>query len=632
MRPDLHLPATDILVVVPPMAHLSWPSLGVHLLQACAREEGFDVGILYVNLLLAARIGALEYANLANAPGDWLLGERLFSRAAFGRDGLAPESDFWSRVVRENADEGERADVYLDHLSDGSGLRPTSWGRHYDRGDLLRIRDEGEALVEEVAAAVARQGYRLVGATSSFDQTAASLALLGAVKRLRSETVTILGGANCEAEMAEGLHALDVGVGHIFSGESEETFLAFLRGEIADPIIYGQPCLTLDALPTPRLDDYFEQLDALLPGMRQTPVWISYETSRGCWWGQKRHCTFCGLNGEGMIFREKSPERVVEDLRDLSARHGTRHVAMTDNIMPHGYHSSLVPRLREAGLDAHIFYEQKANLSLEQVRGLVEAGVKVIQPGIEALATPLLQLMRKGVTARQNIALLRYALAAGLTVKWNLLYAFPGDDPADYESTLTLVRLLGHLSPPNALSHLSIDRFSPYFDRPDEYGLEDLRPLDAYSDVFPREADLERIAYHFKARWPSGSLENPELMSDLWRAVQSWRASWATEDTRPLLHVTRVSDDNWVLTDTRDPETPGTQFLTTAQAAAVLAGGRLGSVPTAAWAIERGYAVLQDGWCVPLATAPVAVLADIERRCAADEVAPTARILSSPPR
>ena len=27
------------------------------------------------------------------------------------------------------------------------------------------------------------------------------------------------------------------------------------------------------------------------------------ETSRGCWWGQRMHCTFCGLNGSGMVYR-----------------------------------------------------------------------------------------------------------------------------------------------------------------------------------------------------------------------------------------------------------------------------------------------------------------------------------------
>jgi hypothetical protein len=36
------------------------------------------------------------------------------------------------------------------------------------------------------------------------------------------------------------------------------------------------------------------------------------ETSRGCWCGAVSHCTFCGLNGEGMAYRRKSPQRVID--------------------------------------------------------------------------------------------------------------------------------------------------------------------------------------------------------------------------------------------------------------------------------------------------------------------------------
>ena len=33
------LPDADCLLIVPPLAHLTWPALGVHQLQACARAD-----------------------------------------------------------------------------------------------------------------------------------------------------------------------------------------------------------------------------------------------------------------------------------------------------------------------------------------------------------------------------------------------------------------------------------------------------------------------------------------------------------------------------------------------------------------------------------------------------------------
>ena len=58
---------------------------------------------------------------------------------------------------------------------------------------------------------------------------------------------------------------------------------------------------------------------------------------------------------------------------------------------------------------------------------LKRAGISFIQPGIEALSSSLLKLMRKGVSAHQNLALLRYARCAGVHLVWNLLCGFPGD-------------------------------------------------------------------------------------------------------------------------------------------------------------------------------------------------------------
>jgi magnesium-protoporphyrin IX monomethyl ester (oxidative) cyclase len=49
------------------------------------------------------------------------------------------------------------------------------------------------------------------------------------------------------------------------------------------------------------------------------------------------------------------------------------------------------------------FYEVKADLSEKDVAMLAHSRVLTIQPGIEALVTSTLKLMKKGTTAFQNI-------------------------------------------------------------------------------------------------------------------------------------------------------------------------------------------------------------------------------------
>src|SRR5262249_6205453 len=157
------------------------------------------------------------------------------------------------------------------------------------------------------------------------------------------------------------------------------------------------------------------------------------------------------------------------------AVNGCRNILMVDNIMPHEYFGTLLPALAEKNFGLRIFYEQKANLTTARMEKIAKAGINIIQPGIESLSDDLLRLMKKGVKSWQNIAALRFARMHDVYVNWNLLHSFPGDLKAHYVAMERLVPLLHHLCPPSGLNQLSIDRFSPYFDHRENYGISNVR-------------------------------------------------------------------------------------------------------------------------------------------------------------
>lgn len=121
------------------------------------------------------------------------------------------------------------------------------------------------------------------------------------------------------------------------SGEGDHVFPALLRtlagNDHAAPlpgvvmiasngVIIGSqaaPVTDLDASPVPNYRPYFERATqlGLLPHYKAGWM-LPFESSRGCWWGEKSHCTFCGLNGLGMAFRAKSPQRVLGELSELA--------------------------------------------------------------------------------------------------------------------------------------------------------------------------------------------------------------------------------------------------------------------------------------------------------------------------
>ena len=105
----------------------------------------------------------------------------------------------------------------------------------------------------------------------------------------------------------------------------------------------------LNQLPTPHFDEYFESL-ARSPLKAKVEGQLVVETSRGCWWGAKHHCTFCGLNGDTMAFRSKTPERAFAEMEYLSRRHQTRRLGCVDNILDLRYIDTLFPDLPRAAM------------------------------------------------------------------------------------------------------------------------------------------------------------------------------------------------------------------------------------------------------------------------------------------
>ena len=307
----------------------------------------------------------------------------------------------------------------------------------------------------------------------------------------------------------------------------------------------SRPVRDMDALPVPDFSDYFRDWSESGAALAAVPT-VLVETSRGCWWGDKSHCTFCGLNGATLAFRSKSGARALSELRELSDRWQTDRIEVVDNILDMRYFADLLPALAEDGRPWEIFYEVKANLTRAQVATLRAAGVARIQPGIESLSDHVLKLMRTGTSGLRNVQLLKWCRELGVGVDWNILYGFPGETREDYERMLTLLHAIEFLDPPVACGPIRMDRFSPYFEKPEEFGLINVRPMIPYAYLyrFPQES-LMRIAYHFDFDYLPG--ETPAFAEEVIRFAEAWRQ----KEDRGLLCQVRRPEGSLLLLDTR---------------------------------------------------------------------------------
>ncbi|MER5446468.1 RiPP maturation radical SAM C-methyltransferase [Streptomyces sp. NPDC002764] len=409
----------------------------------------------------------------------------------------------------------------------------------------LRIHRTVPAFIDALARRIVADGPDLVGATSTFQQNVASLALLRRVKELSPDTRTVMGGANCDGPQGEALHRNFDFVDYVVRGEGERTFTQLVAAHLPDDADSSEDISRIPGLcwrdgdasvsnplsdrllapgeiPSPDYDAYFERLRRSRVQSWSEPVLV-VEGARGCWWGEKHHCTFCGLNGSAMTFRSKSPHTYLEEILTLAGRHRVLDFYAVDNILEMSYLDSVLAKIAEVPFDLRIQYEVKSNMKLSQIAQLRAAGVVSVQPGIENLSTRVLKIMDKGVSGTLNVRFLRDAESNGLSVAWNYLYGFPGETEDDYLPVIEQLPALHHLHPYTGAGRIALERFSPYFDRPD-LGFAERRPHWQYPLIYDLpDTELADLAYLFDT--DDRGIEKA-IADRLDEALQEWRENY----------------------------------------------------------------------------------------------------------
>jgi ribosomal peptide maturation radical SAM protein 1 len=506
-----------VQLVTMPWQPIDLPSLQVGLLHRLLRRARPDdeVGELHGSLRWAEFL--LERSGGALRPGDYV---------AVGSDSIFHGLGDW---------------VFSGVLYDDPG-----WGvarlRDYARRHGLRVdtasamRQHAPAFIDACATELLAREPDVVGFTTTFMQNVPSLALARELKRRRPRVTVVFGGSNCDGPMGHALHRNHPFVDHVVRGEGEYALPALLRhldagtppvdvpglcwwdGDVSRANPEARRTVAPSDIPSPDYDHWQAALDAS-PVAEYVHPKLVVEGARGCWWGEKHHCTFCGLNGSSMAFRAKPGRRLWDEIDRLVRRHRILDVVTVDNIIDMAYFKDFLPLAVDSGWDLRLHYEVKSNLTAAQLELLGRAGAVNIQPGIESLGSRVLDLMDKGVTGARNIRTLRECENHSLTCSWNLLYGFPGETADDYAAVVAQLPALVHLQPPGGAHRIQLERFSPHFTDPG-LGFGERRPAEMYRHVYDLPDDeLADLVYLFDT--PDAGIAG-EVEERLKKAVEEW--------------------------------------------------------------------------------------------------------------
>lgn len=568
---------------MPPISFSIGPSLALGLLKGALLREKISCIVDYADVRFNSALGTERLKKVSDGSMTDFLGEYVFNGPA-GIESACGEAEILALHQKKFP-----AEEVLERMSIIHAAQKLAW-------------DE----TERTARRILSYRPKIVGASSCFQQRNAAIAILKRIKELAPEVVTMMGGANCFGRAGLALLRTFPFIDYVFFGESDDIFAQVCRQAMehsTDPLPYGvlrngEPLPEepphrivedLNQVPYPEYDDYFQLLatdegrsvQSLLAHRkgREGKLILYMEGSRGCWWGEKHPCTFCGLHGKIRTFRKKSPERVLAEMQYLSTRYGLEQLYFSDCVMPPEWFSTLLPCLKASPKKLHLYMELRSSLTPEQIRLLAEAGFDYVQPGIESLSDHELRLMGKGVSLLNNLVFLKFAQKYAIKPSWNLLFGFPGETEEDYRQQLALIPLIEHYTPPNSCNWIVYARDNAYASHPEKYGLR-LHPSEIYRYQCPDdEAYIEDVALYYDAETCDCTEEKRKLIREMRQTGVDWLLRYQALEGNIRLDQCAMEDGSLLIIDTRACAAVRAQLLIGAERAVYLACERPVSFP-----------------------------------------------------
>ncbi len=400
--------------------------------------------------------------------------------------------------------------------------------------------------------------FSMIGFTCMYDQTIASVAMASLIKDKYPNTTIVFGGYAVNGLTGKALIESFPFIDIVVHGEGEAIITDLAEASIEIEKLHSIPNISyrkgkeifhpakesrhvnLDATEAPNFEDFYFDICELKSKFKIDiqPQVLPIESSRGCWWGQKKQCIFCGIDNHTIEYRTKSYNKVVNMINDLSYSYNNNKFRFVDYVFPKSYFSSLVPAIIEGSLNKEFSCEIKSNTSSSTIYNLKLAGFNEVQAGIESFSTPILKKILKGVNCLHNIQLLKSCKTFGVQILYNILFGFPNDDVEDYKKMVKIIPLLYHFNPPQKYSSFMLTRYSPVFHSPSKFGIKQELKHDKkydiiFSESYLEEHDFELDEYCYFFEIPYAFTE--ELLyyyKILETQIDYWKQSHTSRNTR----------------------------------------------------------------------------------------------------
>lgn len=291
---------------------------------------------------------------------------------------------------------------------------------------------------------------------TSLDQLAASCLWALFLKKMRPDITLVAGGScpiilrHCNKDAWEEFFNI---FDYMCTGEGEICTTSFMEHIYNDSfsvaeipnlayrdgntiICTNETVEDIESLPPPCYDDVDQSL-YLTP----EPM-LSYQTSRGCFWGK---CAFCDFDKKWRTnFRQKSVEKVNADLKYLHDSYGAVNFTLVDEALEPRFFARWIPELEKEEFSRQIHWLAYMKVSSHYTDELVErarrCGLTMVMLGVESFNQRLLRFIHKGILAKNSIENLRCFHAHGVKTHAWLMAILPSQTKEELLEDFTAIQ------------------------------------------------------------------------------------------------------------------------------------------------------------------------------------------------
>lgn len=289
-------------------------------------------------------------------------------------------------------------------------------------------------------------GFSLIGA----NQVVPALSLSALIKENFPETHITVGGPWCShlydvlpekkeffdlvdsVVFFEGENALAQISRRILKNDSLDGIpnIAFRKGKkiIRNEIACSQD---LNELPTP-------DFDGLSLEKYQSKNILGLQTSRGCFWGK---CIFCSYPFLEPKYKERKIELVVEDIKKLKEKHGTKWISFADSSMLPSRLEKLAKALIESKMNIKYGSLARFDKQIIPILPLLkQSGCEQLIFGMESASQRMLKVINKGINLEDAKKILKETKRIGITNQVTLMYGLPTETFDDTKKNFDFLR------------------------------------------------------------------------------------------------------------------------------------------------------------------------------------------------